>query len=97
MSEKMACPACRSYTSSILRAYQEGQPCPACGLSAGATGEILAVQVRRADEQLKEQLEVAITERDRAKTEARRLAVHLERIKRAVADEPDDDGGGRGD
>ncbi|HEU4544068.1 MAG TPA: hypothetical protein VFR23_23260 [Jiangellaceae bacterium] len=93
MADKMVCPACGSYTSSILRAFQEGQPCPSCGLSSQAAGEILDVQERRANEQLKAQLETAITERDRAQSEARRLAVHLDRIKRAVKDAPDDDGG----
>jgi hypothetical protein len=51
------------------------------------------VQGRRADEQLKEQLSAAIVAREKADTEARLLRTHLDRIKRAVKDEPTEDGG----
>jgi transcription elongation factor Elf1 len=80
MGRKMTCPACNSHTSSVLAAFEEGRPCPECGLSAEAALEILSVRQRRADEELKAKLETAIKERDAAQRELRLVKARLERI-----------------
>lgn len=84
MSNKMACPACGSHTSSVLAAFEEGRPCPECGLSAEASLEILTVRQRRADEELKTKLEATIKERDTAQRELRFVKARLERITELV-------------
>jgi transcription elongation factor Elf1 len=84
MSRKMTCPACNSHTSSVLAAFEEGRPCPNCGLSAGAALEIEGVRQRRADEDLKARLEAAIKERDAAQRELRLTKARLERITELV-------------
>lgn len=80
MSNKMTCPACNSHTSSTLAAFEEGRPCPNCGLSAEAALEILTVRQKRADEDLKARLETAIKERDEAQRELRWAKRRLEQI-----------------
>jgi len=80
----MECPGCNSYTSSVLAKVQQGEPCPRCGLSADAILEIGSVRRRKADEALKQQLEKALIERDRAVTEAAKLGRVLYAVRRAV-------------
>lgn len=80
----MICPGCDGYTSSILMAVRDGQPCPYCGLSASAITEIDALQQNRADEELKARLEAAIKDRDAAQAKAARLERQLARITSAV-------------
>ncbi len=84
MSRKMTCPACNAHTSSVFAAFEEGRPCPNCGLSAEAALEIDGVRQRRADEQLKAQAETAIKERDAAQRELRLVKARLERITNLV-------------
>lgn len=64
MSDKLECPGCKSYTSSVLRAVGEGEPCPYCGLSADSLVEILAVREMRANSGLKQRVEDLLKERD---------------------------------
>lgn len=85
MSRKMTCPACNSHTSSVLAAFEDGRPCPNCGLSAEAALEIDGVRMRRADEDLKARLETVIKERDAAQRELRLTRARLERITALVA------------
>jgi hypothetical protein len=80
MGRKMTCPACDARTSSVLAAFEEGRPCPNCGLSAEAALEIDDVQQRRADEELKARLEQAIKDRDAAQRELRLTKARLQRI-----------------
>lgn len=84
MGRKMTCPACNSHTSSVLAAFEEGRPCPECGLSAEAALDILTVRQRCADEELKTKLETAIKERDVAQRELRLVKARLERITELV-------------
>jgi hypothetical protein len=84
MSRKMTCPACSAHTSSVLAAFEEGRPCPNCGLSAEAALEIEGVRQRRADEELKARLEVVVKERDAAQQELRLVKARLERITKLV-------------
>lgn len=87
MSDKQTCPGCDAYTSSVLQAFRDGERCPYCGLSAGAANEILAVQEKRADEELKEQLADAIKRREDAERKAARLERQLAAVRRALADD----------
>ena len=84
MSDKMECPGCGSYTSSVLSKVQQGESCPYCGLSADAIGEIHAVRRKKADEDLKDRLEKALVERDRAVAEAAKLGRVLYAVRSAV-------------
>lgn len=85
MSEKTECPGCLAYTSSVRHAFDNGEPCPSCGLSASAAAEVVAVRRRRCDEQTKDELGEAlllIDRRDRELAIARRT---IEDVRRAVA------------
>ena len=94
MSNKTTCPGCDSYLSDITRAFDAGEPCPVCGLSAQAAFEIEAVRMKRGDESLKQQLEEALIRAGKAETEARRATRRLERIKyeleRSLSEDPDE-------
>lgn len=89
MGQKMTCPACDSHSSSVLNAFEEGRPCPNCGLSAQAALEIQMVRQRRADEDLKAKLETAIKERDEAQRELRWAKQRLEQIGEALTEAAD--------
>ena len=83
MSDKMLCPGCDAYTSSVLiKVREEGEPCPYCGLSAAAILEITEVREKKADEELKERLAKALVERDHATVEAARLRRIIEDARR---------------
>lgn len=81
MADKMTCPGCDAHLSSILRAYDDGEPCPNCGLSWAAVDELFtkrrAVAVSRANEDVKQ---VA----DQALLRAGRLEAENERLRRIV-------------
>jgi len=80
MSERMTCPACGSYTSSVLNRYYEGKPCPECGLSAAAAAEIIHIQQTKADEALKTRLTDTIRERDEATQKLAEAERRLDRL-----------------
>jgi|HubBroStandDraft_2_1064218.scaffolds.fasta_scaffold317797_2 hypothetical protein len=84
MSDKMECPGCGAYSSSVLIPVRDGQPCPFCGLSAAAISEIQGVRRARADEALRKRLEAALIERDRARTEAEIATRMLEAARSAL-------------
>jgi hypothetical protein len=95
----MTCLGCQSHTSAVLTAYEDGEPCPYCKLSAAATLEIQTIRRARADDELKAKLEQAIKERDEAQRErdwAKQRLAHVEseltdlveRIRRPLSDEP---------
>jgi hypothetical protein len=84
MSSKASCPGCNAYTSDVLFAIREGQPCPHCGLSAEAILEINEVRNRQADEVLKQRLEKSLLEAGRAKAEADRLRSILEKVRDSI-------------
>lgn len=89
MGNKMTCPACDSHTSAVLAAFDEGNPCPYCGLSAGAALEIQTVRLKRADEELKTHLVTAIKERDEAQRELGWAKQRLEKIGEALGEAAD--------
>lgn len=84
MSDKMPCPGCDGYSSSILAKVAEGEPCPFCGLSASAVLEISTLRRKQADEELKTRLETALVELDRMKTEAAELRRQVSRARLAL-------------
>ena len=77
----MTCPGCGAHLSDVLRAYQEGRPCPSCGLSASAATEVLAVQQAQAAERLKDKAAAAAIRAGKAEAEVRTLRYRLDRIK----------------
>lgn len=81
MSNKMTCLGCGAHASAVLTAYDDGDPCPYCKLSAQATLEIQTIRTARADEELKAKLETAIKEREEAQRErdwAKQRLAHIE-------------------
>lgn len=84
MSEKLECPGCGALSSSVLARAEQGEPCPFCGLSAAAIYEIHRVRRRKADEDLKDRLEKALIERDRAVAEAAALRRVVSGVRQAV-------------
>lgn len=86
MSMKAECPACDSETSELYRAFQEGDPCPYCGLPADAANAVLAARERGASEQLVERAAKAEQRAAKAEQEARRLREALDRIERWLAE-----------
>lgn len=69
----MCCPGCGGYTSSVLAAYEDGSPCPYCGLSNDAAEEIITVRERVADEALKARVEELAKELSGVKAERDKL------------------------
>jgi len=86
VSNKMTCLGCQAHTSAVLTAYEDGNPCPYCKLSAEATLEILSIRTARADEELKTKLETAIKERDEARRERDWAKQRLEHIGSHLGD-----------
>lgn len=84
VSQKMSCPGCGAHLSSVLRAYDDGGPCPECGLSSEATAEIIAVQRTRADIALRDQLTQAIAARGKAEQRVGELERRLADILSAL-------------
>jgi len=93
----MECPGCGAVSSSVLIKIRDGEPCPFCHLSAGAIREIHDIRRKNADKGLKDRLEKALVERDRAVTEAARLRSIVSGARRALGCEhpyaPHDDQG----
>jgi hypothetical protein len=84
----MACLGCNSYTSAIYEAYENGAPCPYCGLLAEVTEKVLEARKRGADEDLVRRYQEAEVRAGKAEAEASLLRQHLEAIRHAVANPP---------
>jgi hypothetical protein len=84
VSDKRLCPACQSYTSTVLGAFERGDPCPYCGLSASAASELIAAQERGANAEVVERAGVAERRAEAAEREAARLRWLLKTIREAV-------------
>lgn len=85
MADKTLCPACQSYTSGIRQAFNNDEPCPVCGLAAATAAEIDAIQTRRADEQIKAELEAALVRAGKAETQVQILAAKLAMVSQELA------------
>ena len=81
MSQKMTCPACNAHLSSVYQAFENGEPCPNCGLSHEAAQEVLSAKARNADETLRARLTELLAERDAAVARAEKAESKLQRIK----------------
>lgn len=84
MSDKMECPGCKSYTSSVWRAVHDGEPCPHCGLSADAIELVLAAQQRHGETKLVEDLKEALKRADKAEAEVGKLRAAIWRVQSGV-------------
>lgn len=79
MADKMECPACNAYLSSVCWAYRNGEDCPECGFPHDAHEAFLAAQARGADATLNERLVLA---EKRAAEAERELAVVRSKLSR---------------
>lgn len=86
MSFKQTCPGCNSHASDVAHAFADGEPCPFCGLSAGAAKEIMAVQQARADDAVKAEFAALRLRADRAERDRDRVASVLTSIREALAE-----------
>lgn len=90
MSEKMICPACDAYTSSVLQAFEEGEPCPSCALPALVAAEIVAARARGADAKLIKNYQESTKRERAAEARARELEWRLKEVRLALeAEYPD--------
>lgn len=85
MADKAFCPACQSYTSTIREAFDNGQPCPVCGLAAAVAAEIDTIQQRRADEQTKADLEAALVRAGKAEAQVEILTAKVSILEQGLA------------
>lgn len=88
MSEKMTCPGCQSHTSDVLRAYNDDEPCPHCGLPKSATTQVLAARKKAADADLTARYEELALRVGRAEGETVKLRNVVDQI-RNILDELD--------
>lgn len=92
MSEKVLCPGCDSYSSSVRAAFEEGRPCPSCKLPASAARQVEAARTRAADEGLVEQYIHAIKRAEEAETRLREAELRLDKVRTALETKLDLDG-----
>lgn len=84
VSRKMTCPGCDAHTSSVVTAFDEGDPCPYCGLPATATEEILDARKRAADADLTRRYEDLVKRVAGLEAERNALRSALNNVKQAV-------------
>lgn len=88
MSEKMECPGCASYSSSVQSAFDRGEPCPICGLSHEATAELYekrsTVRVSRANDEVKQIAEDALRRAGKAQAEVEMLRRQVAAVREAL-------------
>jgi hypothetical protein len=65
-------------------AFNEGESCPYCGLSAAAAAEVISASHRGADEALVESTAKAIQRADVAEREVQRLRRKLNEVRRLL-------------
>jgi hypothetical protein len=82
VTSKMTCPGCGSYTSNVLHAYNDEDPCPHCGLSAEATAEVLQARRRNADAELTKRYTEMTVRADRAEVRVRQLEEAIATMRR---------------
>jgi hypothetical protein len=87
MSNKMECPGCNSYTSDINRAFEQGDPCPTCGLSCNSAIEIIELKGKRANK-IVTSIAIEVT---KSRDEWQRRALKAEQILREIKWKLEDD------
>jgi hypothetical protein len=86
VSDKQTCPACEAHTSSVRGAFLRGEPCPHCGLSAGAALELETARSRGAGWAMVRQTAQAVRRAEAAEAEAARLRGLIGRARQALDD-----------
>lgn len=85
MSNKMECPVCKSYSSTIYQAVViDGGDCPVCGAPGEVIDRIDRLQQKRADDGLKVELTQALTDLAKVTAERDRLARVVEAVREAM-------------
>lgn len=82
----MTCLGCSSHASSVLHAFEEGNPCPYCGLSAGTTLELQGVRRTQADEALKANCEKALKDLGQVRADLNRANARLAYLESLISD-----------
>jgi hypothetical protein len=81
---KRWCPGCENVLSSIGTAFNDGEPCPNCGLPAEAAEAIEKAQVRGASDGLAKRTADAEIRAAKAEAEVSILRARLAEIRRAL-------------
>lgn len=80
----MTCPGCDAYSSGVVTAFEEGEPCPYCQLPATATAEILDAREHHANAELTQRYEEAVKRIGRLETENHALRGAVNVVRQAV-------------
>lgn len=87
MSNKLECPVCKSYSSTIYQAVMiDGGGCPVCGAPGDVIDRVDRLQQKRGDDELKAELTDALTNLAKVTVERDRLAQIVEAVRQAMAD-----------
>lgn len=84
MSRKTHCPACDSYTSSLTSAFENGEPCPSCGLGNDAWNEVLQVRQARDDDEMALRFTKMRIRNDELERQLREVNGRLERLRETI-------------
>lgn len=87
MSLRAWCPACDGETSTLKSAFDHGEPCPYCGLSADAAAYILDLREHGAEALTLEHLAKAERRAERAEAAEREVRGRLNQIRQLVTAE----------
>ena len=83
MSQKMKCPVCNSYTSSVLSRVMDGDPCPYCGTSAEIVLRVEGLRESHKESGLRDEVErltVALGKAEARAVEAEAMLVGVRDI-----------------
>jgi uncharacterized Zn finger protein (UPF0148 family) len=89
MGRRMTCPACGSRTSSILRAFEDGESCPSCGLPYTALAAVIDIKAREANDEVTQRAVRAELRAAAAEDELHTLRRVVEAVRSAVNRPPD--------
>jgi uncharacterized coiled-coil protein SlyX len=84
MADKMSCPACDARTSSVLTAFEDGNPCPHCELPWIGAQLVLEARRRGADEDLVTRLAELETKLAAAEAEGAKMRRQLDHIRQEL-------------
>jgi hypothetical protein len=87
MVAKMTCPACEAHLSSVLHAFEEGRPCPQCGLPSDAAVAVSKARRHHVENETVARLASAEVKLAQALRENQVLRDRLDNV-RAALDEP---------
>jgi hypothetical protein len=84
VSAKALCPACQAYTSNVRFAFEGGDGCPYCGLSADAAAQVMSARERGATAEMVEVAAKAEARAEKAEAQAAKLRYALAEIAGTV-------------